>query len=171
MTQTRREILQHDFDVLDLPPEAQNYLVDTERIRSVPVLTANTDANFLGMRTNSDGVLNHTEMHLLQLFRRWYFDEYRNKEIDEPLPEYFTEDVWEEFMQADTERSISTPRTLPNPPTFSPSGTRRRTPLTVETTLPTDPTSPLPINISPTADTLRSFTSTTSINTCKTKGA
>ena len=165
MTQTRKEILQHVFDVLDIPPEAQTYLVETERIRSVPVLTANTNANFLGIRTRSDGLLSHTEAHQLQLFRRWYFDEYRNKEIDEPLTEYFTEDVWEEFLQIDTERSISTPRTLPNPPTFSPTGTRRRNPLTVDTMLPIEVTSPLPINTSPTADTLRSFTTTTSINT------
>ena len=72
MTNTRNEILQHVFDVLDLEPEVQTYLVEKEKIKSVSVLTANTDANFIGIRTRSDGVLSHTEVNLLQIFRKWY---------------------------------------------------------------------------------------------------
>ena len=125
MTNTQKEILQHVFDVLDLEPEVQTYLVEKEKIKSVSVLTANTDANFIGIRTRSDGVLSHTEVNLLQLFRKWYHQEYRNKEITTPLPEYFTEDVWENFLADHTEKSVNTPRVLPNPPTFSSEGALR----------------------------------------------
>ena len=136
-------------------------MVETERITSVPKLTANTDANILGIRTRSEGTLSHTDAHQFQVFRKWYFEEYRDKKITTPLEEYFTEDVWEDYLQIDTVRTVNTPTSLPSPPTFSP--TKRRTNLTVDTSAPINVTSPL--NTSPTADTLQSIATTTSINT------
>ena len=71
-----------------------------------PVLknTQNTDANFTGIRTRSDGILHHTNVNFLQLFCKWYKEEYLDKDLAEDLTEIFTESVWERYARKETQK-------------------------------------------------------------------
>ena len=86
---TRGETLKHVFDVRDIPDDARKFLIENEGCRTVTSLAQNAPANFTGMRTRSNGVLHHNDVNFLQIFSKWYNEEYLDEEITEDLEEVF----------------------------------------------------------------------------------
>ena len=112
---TRAATLKHVFDIIDLPEESRKYLIEKEGLRNVTALAQNTNAQFIGIRNRSNDVIHHSDVNFLQIFSKWYNEEYLDEEITEDLEEVFTERVWEMYLSQEIRKqSTSTP--LPDPP-------------------------------------------------------
>ena len=112
---TRAETLQHVFDIIDLPEATPTYLIEKEGLRNVTSLAQNTNAQFIGIRNRSKDVIHHCDENFLQIFSKWYNEEYLDQEITEDLQEVFTEHVWEMYLSQEIRRPVVT-SPLPDPP-------------------------------------------------------
>ena len=90
---TRAATLKHVFDIIDLPEASRKYLIEKEGLRNVTALEQNTNAQFIGIRNRSNDVIHHSDVNFLQIFSKWYNEEYLDEEITEDLEEDFTERV------------------------------------------------------------------------------
>ena len=112
---TRAETLKHVFDIIDLPEESRKYLIEKEGLRNVNALAQNTNAQFIGIRNRSNDVIHHADVNFLQIFSKWYNEEYLDEEITEDLQVVFTERVWEMYLSKEIRKQTKdTP--LPDPP-------------------------------------------------------
>ena len=71
---TRAQILSRVYDVIDIEEDVRTFLAENEGIRTVPVLTSNSDAEWTGIVSRSNGIIKHYQKKYLQDFRDWYRD-------------------------------------------------------------------------------------------------
>ena len=97
---TRVQILAHVYDVIDIDEIVRTYLEDAEGIKTVPVLTSNSDAEWTGIVSRSNGVIKPYQKKYLQDFRDWYRDYVRrNDGPPRNWEETFTQDVWDRYIE------------------------------------------------------------------------
>jgi len=165
---TRTQTLSYVYDIIDIPEEIRTYLKDTEGIKTISVLASNSDAEWTGIVTRSNGTIKHFQKKYLQDFRDWYREYVNDNEgPPEDWEEDFTEEIWDRYIElgpASPTTTSGTPTTsttgLPPPPTFQRTG-RGRQGLTINTsptTTTTTSTTLFPRHESPTAATLGSTT-------------
>ena len=74
---TRTQIINYVYNIIDIPEEIRTYLKDAEGIKKVSILASNSNAEWTGIVTRSNGTIKHFQKKYLQDFRDWY-QEYVN---------------------------------------------------------------------------------------------
>ena len=98
-SRTRAELLSYVYDIIDIPEEIRTYLKDAEGIKTISILASNSDAEFTGIVTRSNGTIKHVQKKYLQDFRDWYREYVSDNEgPPENWEEDLTQEIWDRYI-------------------------------------------------------------------------